>query len=102
VAILRAAGASPLLIALLHVIECVVLAIIACVLALGAGAAAIAGLSPWLLETWGVQVSLRPLNSTEWLVIAAVPVAAVLVSLIPALRAWQGSRKQGLSHADPH
>ena len=101
VAILRAAGASPLLIALLHVIECVVLAVIACILALGIGAAAIAGLSPWLLETWGVQISLRPLNSAEWLVIAAVPVAAVLVSLIPAGRAWQDSRKQGLSHADP-
>jgi len=101
VAILRAAGASPLLIALLHVIECLVLALVACVFALGAGAAAIAGLSPWLLETWGVQTSLRPLNNTEWIMIAAVPVAAMLVSLIPALRAWQGSRKQGLSHADP-
>lgn len=101
VAILRAAGASPLLIALLHVIECLALALVACAFALAAGAAAIAGLSPWLLETWGVQISLRPLNSTEWIMIAAVPVAAMLVSLIPALRAWQGSRKQGLSHADP-
>jgi len=101
VAILRAVGASPLLIALLHVIECLVLAIIACLLALGAGAAAISALSPWLLETWGVQITLRPLNSTKWLMIAAVPVAAMLVSLIPALKAWQGSRKQGLSHASP-
>jgi putative ABC transport system permease protein len=101
VAILRAVGASPLLIALLHVIECLVLAIIACLLALGAGAAAISTLSPWLLEIWGVQITLRPLNSTEWLMIAAVPVAAMLVSLIPALKAWQGSRKQGLGHADP-
>ena len=100
VSILRAAGASPLLIALLYVIECVMLSLVACVLAVLVGAAAIAGLSPWLLDTWGVQVSLRPLNSTEWLMIAAVPVAALLVSLIPALRAWQGSRKQGLSHAD--
>lgn len=99
VAILRAAGASPLLIAMLHIIECLVLAGVACVLALGAGAAGIAGLSPWLLETWGVQIGLRPLSSTEWLVIASVPVAAMLVSLIPALQAWRGSRKQGLSHA---
>jgi len=102
VAILRAAGASPLLIAMLYVIECVILSLVACGLALIVGAAAIAGLSPWLLDTWGVQISLRPLNSTEWLVIAAVPVAALLVSLIPALRAWQGSRQQGLSHADPN
>ena len=99
VAILRAAGASPLLIAMLHVIECLVLAVIACAFALAAGAVGIAGLSPWLLDTWGVQVGLRPLNSTEWWVIAAVPLAAMLVSLIPALRAWRGSRKQGLSHA---
>lgn len=102
VAILRAAGASPMLIALLYVIECLALALIACVLAVGAGAAAIAGLGPWLLETWGVQISLRPLTGTEWLMIAAVPVAAMLVSLIPALRAWQDSRRQGLSHADPN
>jgi len=101
IAILRAAGASPLLIAMLHVIECLVLALIACALALGVGAAAVAGLSPWLLETWGVQVSLRPPNSTEWLVIAAAPVAAMAVSLIPALQAWRGSRKQGLGHVNP-
>jgi putative ABC transport system permease protein len=101
VAILRAAGASPILIALLYVIECLALALIACVFALGVGAASIAGLSPWLLETWGVQISLRPLTGTEWLMLSAVPVAATLVSLIPALRAWQGSRRQGLSHADP-
>jgi len=102
VAILRAVGASPLLIALLYVIECLVLALIACVIALGAGAAAITGLGPWLLETWGIQISLRPLTGTEWLMIAAVPVAAMLVSLIPALRAWQDSRRQGLSHAEPN
>ena len=98
VSILRATGASPMLIALLYVIECVTLSLVACGLALLVGAAAIAGLSPWLLDTWGVQINLRPLNSTEWLMIGAVPVAAMLVSLIPAFRAWQGSRKQGLTH----
>ncbi|MCL7943287.1 ABC transporter permease [Marinobacter sp. ATCH36] len=98
VAILRATGASPLLIAALHVIECVLLAVAACVLALMAGAAGIVGLSPWLLETWGIQIGLRPLNGMEWLMIASVPVAAFLVGLIPALQAWRGSRKQGLGH----
>ncbi|MCR8916105.1 FtsX-like permease family protein [Marinobacter panjinensis] len=101
VAILRATGASPLLIAALHVIECVALAIAACILAVIAGAAGIAGLSPWLLETWGIQIGLRPLNGMEWLIIASVPCAAFVVGLIPALQAWRGSRKQGLGHVAP-
>ncbi|MDK8463000.1 ABC transporter permease [Marinobacter sp. SS13-12] len=101
VAILRATGASPLLIAALHVIECVALAIAACILAVIAGAAGIAGLSPWLLETWGIQIGLRPLNGVEWLIIASVPFAAFVVGLIPALQAWRGSRKQGLGHVAP-
>ncbi|WP_434049717.1 ABC transporter permease [Marinobacter salarius] len=101
VAILRATGASPALIAALHVIECILLAIAACGLAILAGAAGIAALSPWLLDTWGVQVGLRPLNATEWLIIVSVPLAALLVGLIPALQAWRGSRKQGLGHVAP-
>ncbi len=101
VAILRATGASPALIAALHVIECILLAIAACGLAILAGAAGIAALSPWLLDTWGVQVGLRPLNATEWSIIASVPLAALLVGLIPALQAWRGSRKQGLGHVAP-
>ncbi|MEP1706591.1 MAG: FtsX-like permease family protein, partial [Marinobacter sp.] len=100
-AILRATGASPALIAALHVIECILLAIAACGLAILAGAAGIAALSPWLLDTWGVQVGLRPLNATEWSIIASVPLAALLVGLIPALQAWRGSRKQGLGHVAP-
>lgn len=101
VAILRATGAPPALIASLHVVECMVLAIAACGLAILAGAAGIAALSPWLLETWGVQVGLRPLTPTEWLIIASVPLASLLVGLIPALQAWRGSRKQGLGHVAP-
>ncbi|NMT62346.1 ABC transporter permease [Marinobacter orientalis] len=101
VAILRATGASPLLIAALHVIECVILAVAACGLAVITGAAGIAALSPWLLETWGIQIGLRPLNPMEWLIIASVPLAAFLVGLIPALQAWRGSRKQGLGHVVP-
>lgn len=101
VAILRATGASPMLIATLHIIECVALAVSACVIAVLAGAASIAGLSPWLLETWGIQLGLRPLNGMEWLIIAIVPFAAFVVGLIPALQAWRGSRKQGLGHVVP-
>ncbi|KPQ02984.1 ABC transporter permease [Marinobacter sp. HL-58] len=101
IAILRATGASPLLIAALQVIECVALAVAACVLAVIIGAAGISGLSPWLLQTWGIQIGLRPLNGMEWLIIASVPIAAFLVGLLPALLAWRGSRRQGLGHVLP-
>lgn len=101
VAILRATGASPTLIAALHVIECVILAVVACLLAIAIGAAGIAGLSPWLLETWGVQVGLRPLKGIEWIMLAGVPLAALIVGLIPALQAWRGSRRQSLGHVAP-
>ncbi|MDI9244313.1 FtsX-like permease family protein [Marinobacter sp. CHS3-4] len=100
IAILRATGASPLLIALLYVIECLLLTLVACGLALGVGAAGITLVSPWLLDTYGLKIALRPLSGTEWLILAGVPLAAVCVSLLPAIKAWRSSRKQGLGHAN--
>ncbi|MDR9424502.1 MAG: FtsX-like permease family protein [Marinobacter sp.] len=100
IAILRATGASPALVASLYTLECVTLALAACALALLFGAGAIAGLSPWLLEQYGLQIGLRPLNTTEWALLGSVPVAALLVSLIPALNSWFNSRQQGFGGSD--
>lgn len=98
IAILRATGASPSLVAALHVIECITLAVIACLLALALSAGGLALISPWLLQTHGIQIDLRPLASAEWLILASVPATAALVGLIPALQAWRQSRHHGLSH----
>ena len=100
IAILRATGASPALVAALYSLECVALALVASALALLVGAGVIAGLSPWLLAHYGLQISLRPLNGTEWLLLAAVPAAAFLVSLAPALASWLNSRRQGFGGLD--
>lgn len=100
IAILRATGASPALLASLYTLECVVLALIACAMALLLGAAAITGLSPWLLEQYGLHIGLRTLNVTEWLLLGSVPVAAFGVSLIPALASWLNSRRQGFGGLD--
>ncbi len=99
IAILRAAGASPLLIASLYSFECVALALAACVFALTLGGSAIYGLSPWLLEQYGIQISLRALNRQEWLLLGAIPVAALTVSLLPAITTWWRSRKLGFGAA---
>lgn len=94
IAILRATGASPGLIALLYIIECVLLAMLACALAVAMGYALIGAISPWLLQHYGLQIRLRPLDGSEWLILACVPVAALLVGLIPGIRAWWRSRRQ--------
>ncbi|MDX1756850.1 MAG: ABC transporter permease [Marinobacter sp.] len=94
IAILRATGASPTLIALLYILECAALAILACLLAVLLGGLLIAVAGPWLLHHYGLHLQLRPLDVTEWLILACVPLAAVLVGLIPAARAWWRSRTQ--------
>jgi putative ABC transport system permease protein len=100
IAILRATGASPVLVASLHILECVALALIACVASLLLGAGVIAGLAPWALEHYGLHIELRPLTVTEWKLLAAVPVAAFAVSLVPALGSGLNSRRQRLGGLD--
>lgn len=95
IAILRATGASPGLIASLYVIECLGLAVVACLTALVLSSLAISILGPWLLTNYGIQIQLRPLNLDEWVLLASVPLAALLVAFVPALSAWQKSRSQG-------
>jgi putative ABC transport system permease protein len=95
IAILRAAGASPSLIASLYIIECLALALVACLISLLLSVLAISILGPWLLTHYGVQIQLRPLNLEEWALLVSVPLAAVLVALIPAFSAWRQGRSQG-------
>lgn len=96
IAVLRANGASPALIASLYLLECVGLALIAAVLASGLWYLSLGLLAPWLLEVWGVAISLRAPTVAEWTLLAAVPLAGLLVGLIPAIRAWRlGNRPAG-------
>lgn len=99
IAVLRATGASPGLIASLYLLECLGLALAACVLALLVGTLAISLASPWLLTEYGLQLGLRPLTLSEWVLLASVPVAALVVALIPAVNTWRQSRHQGFGGA---
>ncbi|NIV36487.1 MAG: ABC transporter permease, partial [Anaerolineae bacterium] len=56
----------------------------------------LAGIAPWLLDTYGISLTLRPLNRTEWALLATVPAAAALVGLVPAFGTWRRTRTQGL------
>lgn len=59
------------------------------------GAAGIATVSPWLQANYGVLLTLRPLNQVEWVLLAAVPVSALVIGLVPALSAWRRGRRPG-------
>lgn len=96
-AILRALGASPRQVFALLAVESVLLALagIAVGLALlyGAGAA----LAPWLASQHGLQLSLGWPSAGEWRLLAAVLVASLVASLVPALRAYRYSLADGMT-----
>lgn len=97
IAVLRATGASTALVAWLQVIECVALALIACLLAVILGALMLTTLAPWLQSAYGIQIGLRAPTRVEWLLLASVPGAALLAGLMPAWSAWRQARRQGFS-----
>jgi len=97
IAVLRAVGASPTLIASLYALECTLLGLVASGLTLMLGLILVPALAPWMQTTWGIQLSLRPLEASEWAILGGIPLASLLVSLIPAWRAYRGSLSQGLS-----
>jgi len=99
IAVLRATGASPGLIATLYLMECLGLALVACLGAVLLGMIAIPAISPWLTEAYGLNIRLRPLSQEEWTLLGLVPGAALVVGLIPAFGTWRRSRAQGLGGA---
>ncbi|MCC6241194.1 MAG: hypothetical protein IT353_00035 [Gemmatimonadaceae bacterium] len=48
-------------------------------------------------ERFGLHLAIRPLGSTEWLYIAVVLVAGILIGFVPAVKAYRTSLVDGLS-----
>lgn len=96
-AILRALGASPRQVFALLAVESLLLALagIAVGLALLYGVGAV--LAPWLASAHGLQLSLGWPTTGEWRLLAAVLVASLLASLVPALRAYRYSLADGMT-----
>jgi putative ABC transport system permease protein len=70
-------------------------------LGLAAGALAsvlfVAAVGPWVLSAHGVPLRLAAPTVTQWTLAAAILVAGVLASLVPAWRAYRLSLADGLS-----
>ena len=96
-AILRALGASPRQVFALLAVESLLLALagVAVGLALLYGAGAV--LAPWLASEHGLQLSRGWPSAGEWRLLAAVLVASLAASLVPALRAYRYSLADGMS-----
>lgn len=95
-AILRANGASPLHIAGLFALECVLVALAATLCGLILWYMSIGVLGPWLQSQWGMVIGWRWPNALEWGLLACVPGFALLISLAPAARAYRRTLSEGL------
>lgn len=96
-AILRANGASPLHIATLFALECVLVATAATVGGMMLWYAGIGLLGPWLQSEWGLMIGWRWPNPLEGALLASVPGVALIVALLPAARAYRRTISDGLN-----
>lgn len=96
-AILRAIGAGPRTILSLLVLESTLLAFLGCVIgvAIVYGGLAIAQ-SP-IEQRFGIHLALRALGETEYIYLAMVMAAGMLIGFVPAWKAYRTSLVDGLS-----
>ena len=96
IAVLRSLGATPLSISLLMIIETELLIIISAILAFLLMYLCISVIGPYMHNQIGIMIELTPPSSFQLLLIVAVLTAGLLVSLIPAIRAYRNTLQDGL------
>jgi putative ABC transport system permease protein len=94
--VLRSTGAAPRDITLLLALEGLMLTLGGIILGVLCLSTAIALISPFLLNNYGINVYLSPPTSREWAIMALIAILGLLTSLIPAFRAYFLSLSDGL------
>lgn len=97
IAILRSLGASPLGICLLMIIETELLIITSIILAILFIFLTITFVGPYMYHQFGIAIELMPATSFQLTLIAGVLFAGLIVSLIPAIRAYRNTLQDGLT-----
>jgi putative ABC transport system permease protein len=97
IAILRAVGVGPLKVMLLLVLESGLLALIASLLGIALVYGLVVVLQPFVEGQFGLHLPVKPLTATEYLYVAAVVLAGLVVGLIPAWKAYRNALSDGLS-----
>jgi putative ABC transport system permease protein len=96
-AVLRAVGAAPRHMLGLLLAEGAIVTVLGLVLGALASVLFVFAVGPWVLSTYGVPLALAAPTASQWMLVAAVLVAGVLASLVPAWRAYRLSLADGLS-----
>ena len=96
-AIFRAIGAGPRTIVALLVLESSLLSLVGCALGVAfVYAALLLGQQP-IEQRFGLHLAIRALGSTEWMYLAIVLLAGVVIGFVPAIKAYRTSLVDGLS-----
>ena len=96
-AVLRAAGASPLDIVTLLALESLLLVLTGTLAGTAITATLLAVFSPLLAHAFGLSLSLSGPTATEWQLLGAINAAGFVAGLIPAWRAYRISLADGLN-----
>ncbi|PRY23720.1 putative ABC transport system permease protein [Aliiruegeria haliotis] len=95
-AILRAMGAPPRTIMSLLMAEAVIMAAMGAAIGVALLYAGLAVARPWLDAAYGLYLPVEGLSARDLAVLAAVVVAAAIVSAVPAIRAYRMSLADGM------
>jgi putative ABC transport system permease protein len=96
-AILRSVGARPIQVLTLIIGEAVFLTLLGILLGIALLYALLGAGQPLLETRLGLQIGIGALRPREWLLLASVLGAGLLVGLIPGWRAYRMSLTDGLS-----
>ena len=96
-AVLRAVGAGPRHVLWLLLAEGVLITGLGALLGLGCSLAAVALAAPWVQAQFGIALQSSLPGASQWALLAAVLMAGMLASLVPAARAYRLSLADGLS-----
>lgn len=96
-AVLRSLGAGPRTIFSLLVSEAFLLTIVGIAVGVGLLYAAMLVLAPWVETQFGVVIQIGAPSVVEWQRMGIVLMAGILISLIPAWRAYRHSLADGLT-----
>ena len=96
-AVLRATGAHPYQIVLLLVIESFFILLVGCLAGILLLYLIVWGIHPFLLEEYGVQVTMAPPDREQWRLIAIIISLGIVISLIPSFIAYRRSLQDGLA-----
>ena len=95
-AILRACGARPWQISALLLLEATFITIAGIAAGLLLAWASHFALAPWLLERFGIAISFAWPAAWQWLVLAAIALAGVLIALVPAAMVYRRTLADGM------